>query len=230
MVNFRAYISTKPANKAVGSDKDWEHATKALINTVEKENLPYEIDEGGGAFYGPKIDLKLLDVLGREWQLSTVQFDFNLPTRFGLEYIGADGNSHTPYMVHRALFGSVERFFAMLIEHYKGDLPLWLAPTQVVVIPIADKYLSYAQDVTDQLKALGMRVEIDDSSERMQAKIRNSELQKIPLAIIIGEKEVDEKLISVRSRAKGDLGQMTVESFCNSQKEDLIMGTAKILS
>ncbi|MCL4140102.1 UNVERIFIED_CONTAM: hypothetical protein GTU68_060525 [Idotea baltica] len=227
--NFKAYISTRPEKKYVGELSDWENATNSLIETVQDLGLPYEIDEGGGAFYGPKIDLKLLDVLDREWQLSTVQFDFNLPKRFNLEYIGSDGNAHTPVMVHRALFGSAERFFAMLVEHYKGDLPLWLSPTQAVIIPISDKNHNYAYDVADKLKAMGMRVEVDDSSERMGAKIRNSELNKIPYGLIIGDKEAEDNTVSVRLRKEGDIGIMPPEEFFKSVEDKLSEGIPGII-
>lgn len=210
--NFKGYVSTRP-EKAVGSLEDWEMATAALKRIAEQVGLAYDIDEGGGAFYGPKIDLKVMDLLGREWQLSTIQFDFNLPERFGLEYIGEDGQPHRPYMVHRALFGSVERFIGMLIEHYAGAFPLWLAPEQAVVVPIADRHLPYAQQVALRLRATGMRIVVDEGNERMQAKIRNAELQKIPYVLVVGDKEEQAQTIAVRSRNREDLGTMTIEAF-----------------
>ena len=225
--DFKAYIATRPEKKAVGSLEEWENAQAILKETVTEENIEYEIDEGGGAFYGPKIDLKVKDALGREWQLSTVQFDFNLPERFGLEYAGSDGQAHRPVMVHRALFGSAERFFGMLIEHYGGVFPLWLAPIQVVMIPISDRHNAYAMEVARQLKAHGVRVTTDISNDRMQAKIRNAEMEKIPYLLVIGDKEVSDRNLSVRSREQGTLGKMTIEAFIEMTKEQREKGKAK---
>ena len=222
--DFKAYIATRPQNKFVGSAEEWDLATETLKLAVKSEGVKYEIDEGGGAFYGPKIDLKLLDSLGREWQLSTVQFDFNLPVRFGLEYIGADGKAHTPVMVHRALFGSFERFFAMLIEQYEGAFPLWIAPVQIVLVPIASRHGEYCRRVQQELKAAGLRVELDDSDERMQAKIRNAEMQKTPYVFVVGDKEVANQTVAVRGKAKGDLGPMSLAAFLDSIKGDLAAG------
>src|SRR5256714_10618035 len=185
--HFKGYISTRP-EKSVGSLEDWERAITTLKGVAQRVGLSYDIDEGGGAFYGPKIDLKVVDLLGREWQLSTIQFDFNLPERFGLEYMGEDGQTHRPYMVHRALFGSAERFVGMLIEHYAGAFPLWLAPEQVVLVPIADRHQSYAQEVAQHLRRAGMRILVDEGNDRMQAKIRHAELQKIPYVLVVGKK------------------------------------------
>lgn len=222
--DFKAYLATRPAKKFVGSEAEWDAAIETLKEAVEKEGLPYEVDEGGGAFYGPKIDIKVLDFLGREWQLSTVQFDFNLPKRFGLEYIGADGEAHTPVMVHRALFGSCERFFAMLIEHYEGALPLWLSPVQVTIIPIAERHLEYASAVQRELKTRKIRAKIDDSGERMQAKIRNSEIGKVPYAFILGDKEASNNAVSIRARQQGDLGSHTIDEFMAKITEQLALG------
>ncbi|MFO7536653.1 MAG: threonine--tRNA ligase, partial [Chloroflexota bacterium] len=169
LTEFNAFLSTQP-DKYVGNKEDWDKATEALRRAVETHDIPYEVDEGGGAFYGPKIDLKVNDALGREWQLSTIQFDFNLPERFELEYIGEDGKAHQPYMVHRALLGSMERFFGVLIEHYAGAFPLWLAPIQVVLVPIADRHVAYAEQVAADLRAAGLRVDVDAGSERMNKK------------------------------------------------------------
>ncbi len=177
--DFVAYLSTRP-EKSVGEPEQWAAAEAALKDSLERSGLPYELDEGGGAFYGPKIDLKVSDALGREWQLSTIQFDFNLPEGFDLTYIGEDGQPHQPYMVHRALLGSIERFFGMLIEHYAGAFPVWLSPVQAVVIPIADRHVAYAQEAARKLKQSGLRVEVDDGPERMQAKIRDAQTQKSP--------------------------------------------------
>ncbi len=181
LTDFRGYLSTRP-DKFVGDRADWERATAALRRALAEQELPYDVDEGGGAFYGPKIDLKVRDALGREWQLSTIQFDFNLPVRFGLQYTGEDGQPHQPYMVHRALLGSMERFFGVLIEHYAGAFPVWLAPVQAVVIPIStDKHLDYAHSVADRLTAAGLRAETDEGKDRMQAKIPPGAVAKGPL-------------------------------------------------
>ncbi|RRR70699.1 MAG: threonine--tRNA ligase [Candidatus Viridilinea halotolerans] len=210
--DFTAYLSTRPA-KYVGEVADWERATAALQRAVETHGLPYQVDEGGGAFYGPKIDLKVYDALGREWQLSTIQFDFNLPERFGLEYIGEDNLPHRPYMVHRALMGSVERFLGVLIEHYAGAFPLWLAPVQAMIIPITDNHVPFAEQVRDQMIAAGLRVELDLNRDRMQGKIRRAQLQKIPYMLIIGNKEQEAGAVAVRMRSGEDLGPIAVEAF-----------------
>jgi len=210
--DFKAYLSTLP-EKHVGETADWDRATEALRRAVEAHDLPYEVDEGGGAFYGPKIDLKVKDALEREWQLSTIQFDFNLAERFNLEFIGEDGQAHRPYMVHRALMGSIERFMGVLIEHYAGAFPLWLSPVQVQIIPIADRHIDYAGTLQQRMKALGLRVEMDASKDRMQAKIRNAQLQKIPYMLIIGDKEQTNNAVSVRMRSGEDLGSMPVDAF-----------------
>ncbi|CAG0934827.1 threonyl-tRNA synthetase [Thermoflexales bacterium] len=212
LTDFKAYLSTLP-EKYVGHPADWDKATEALRRAVEAHAIPYEVDEGGGAFYGPKIDLKVNDALDREWQLSTIQFDFNLPARFGLEYIGEDGKPHQPYMVHRALLGSMERFFGVLIEHYAGAFPVWLSPVQVVVIPIADRHGEYAQKVLTELKINGIRAEIDDSSERMQAKIRHAQLQKIPYMLVVGDKEAEAGAVAIRLRSGEDLKAKPLAEF-----------------
>jgi threonyl-tRNA synthetase len=227
--NFKGYISTRP-EKAVGSLEDWEMATTALKRIAAHVGLSYDIEEGGGAFYGPKIDLKVMDLLGREWQLSTIQFDFNLPERFGLAYIGEDGQPHRPYMVHRALFGSAERFFGMLIEHYGGAFPLWLAPEQAVIVPIADRNKPYAHEVAQNLRAAGMRIVVDEGEDRMQAKIRNAEMQKVPYVLVVGGKEEQAKTIAVRSHKEGDLGPMTVEGFLEVTRTDRLRGIPRPLS
>jgi threonyl-tRNA synthetase len=223
--DFTAYLSTRPAKKAIGSEEEWRKAEDALRAAVEGEGLKYQVDEGGGAFYGPKIDLKLLDALGREWQLSTVQFDFNLPARFDLEYVAEDGKMHRPHMVHRALFGSAERFFAMLIEHYAGAFPLWLAPVQAVVIPIAERHAAFGQEVAALLTEEGMRVEVNDSSERMNAKIRDAQIAKIPFALVIGDREVQNRTVSVRGREGGDQGAMSIEDFLKNTAAERARGT-----
>ncbi|HHX44399.1 MAG TPA: threonine--tRNA ligase [Chloroflexi bacterium] len=210
--NIRAYLATRP-EKAVGELERWEQATASLRKALEVEELPYDLDEGGGAFYGPKIDLKIKDVLGREWQMTTIQFDFNEPERFDMTYVGPDGEQHRPYMVHRALLGSLERFFGVLIEHYGGAFPLWLAPVQARLIPIADRHVDTARQVAERLRAVGLRVELDDSSDRMNAKIRAAQLQKIPYMLVIGDREVEEGTVSVRLRTNENLGAMAVADF-----------------
>lgn len=210
--DIHAYLATRP-EKAVGEPERWEQATASLRRALQTEGVAYDVDEGGGAFYGPKIDLKIKDALGREWQMTTIQFDFNEPERFDMVFIGADGKEHRPYMVHRALLGSMERFFGVLIEHYAGAFPLWLAPVQARIIPIADRHLGYAKDVLVKLKAAGLRAELDDSAERMNAKIRAGQLQKIPYLLVVGDREVAEGTVAVRLRTNENLGPMSVESF-----------------
>jgi len=210
--DIKAYLATRP-DDAVGEQARWDQAIEALKRAIAVEGLPYEMDEGGGAFYGPKIDLKLRDALGREWQMTTIQFDFNLPDRFDLKYIGADGQEHRPYMVHRALLGSLERFFGVLIEHYGGAFPAWLAPVQAVLIPIADRHNDYAHAVAARLKAAQVRVEVNDSSDRMQAKIRDAQLQKAPYMLVIGDREVENEAVAVRLRNGEDLGARSVDEF-----------------
>ncbi len=213
LTDFKAYLSTQPEH-SVGDPHQWEQATEALRQAIGAHQLPYEVDPGGGAFYGPKIDLKVYDALGREWQLSTIQFDFNLPARFGLSYIGEDGQPHQLYMVHRALFGSMERFFGILIEHYAGAFPVWLAPVQAVIIPIADdKHSDYGRAVAERLKRAGLRAALDDSKGRMQAKIRHAEVQKVPYMLIIGDKEQAAGAVAVRLRSGEDLGALPLETF-----------------
>ncbi|GAB4542744.1 MAG: threonine--tRNA ligase [Anaerolineae bacterium] len=216
---FNAYLSTRPEGKAAGDPSLWRDAEAALEASLKRAGIPYEIDEGGGAFYGPKIDLKIKDAIGREWQLSTIQFDFNLPERFDLTYIGEDGQEHRPYMVHRALLGSMERFFGVLIEHFGGAFPVWLAPVQAVLIPIADRHVSYARDVAARLKEAGLRVEVDDSSDRMGNKIRKAQEQKIPYMLVVGDKEVEAGSVAVRLRTNENLGPQPVEAFIAMAQE-----------
>jgi threonyl-tRNA synthetase len=201
-----------PENYA-GSREDWERATGALSSTLERMSIPFKRMEGEAAFYGPKIDVKLIDAIGRPWQLTTVQFDFNLPGRFGLEYVGEDGSRHQPLMVHRALWGSVERFFGILIEHYAGAFPLWLAPVQVAILPVSNKFSDYAKTVTSELGAAGIRATLDDRNEKLQAKIRDSEMQKIPYMAVVGGKEAEARTVSVRHHGKGDLGPQPLTEF-----------------
>jgi threonyl-tRNA synthetase len=209
---FKAYLATRPAD-AIGDPEKWDQAIAALKRAIAVEGVPYQIDEGGGAFYGPKIDLKLKDVLGREWQTTTIQFDFNMPDRFDMTYIGADGQEHRPYMVHRALLGSIERFFGVLLEHYGGAFPAWLAPVQAEVIPIAERHTAYALQVAGQLRAAGLRVEVDQSGDRMQAKIRAAQLEKVPYMLIVGDREAEGGKVAVRPRSGPDLGAQPVADF-----------------
>ena len=218
--DFKAYLGTKP-HDAIGEDAQWRDAEAALKDSLDRSGLDYEIDEGGGAFYGPKIDLKVKDAIGREWQLSTNQFDFNLPERFDLKYIGEDGQQHRPYMVHRALMGSMERFFGILIEHYGGAFPVWLAPVQAIAIPIADRHMDYAAEVIAKLKAAGIRATLDDRSERMNAKIRDAQKQKIPYMLVIGDKEIEDNQVALRLRSGENPGPMSLEAFLEKARQDI---------
>lgn len=209
---IQAYLSTKP-EKAVGDPARWEQATQSLRDALEAEGMTYEVDEGGGAFYGPKIDMKIKDALGRPWQLGTVQFDFNLPERFNLTYVGADGQEHQPYMVHRALLGSLERFFGILIEHYGGAFPLWLAPEQVRILPISEKVSEYAEKVRAELLDADIRVAIDNAPDKVGAKIRRAQMEKVPYMLVIGGREAEAGLVAVRSREKGDQGTVPLADF-----------------
>ena len=219
---YKVELSTwDPKDRAhyVGSDENWNFATGSLENVLKARGIPYKTIPGEAAFYGPKIDIKLVDVLGRLWQLSTVQFDFNLPARFELEYVGEDGERHQPVMVHRALFGSVERFFGVLIEHYAGAFPLWLAPVQIGLVPISERHLAYAEKVETELKAAGFRVEVDARNEKMNAKIRDLANQKVPYILVFGDKEESTGSVSVRTRGKGDQGSMPLTGFIAKAKE-----------
>ncbi len=209
--NFQAYLSTRNPEKAAGDPEDWEAPTEALRQSLEREGVPYVIDEGEAVFYGPKIDIKVKDALGREWQLSTIQFDFILPERFDLAYVGEDGEEHRPYMIHRALLGSMERFMGVLIEHHAGAFPVWLAPVQAVLIPIADRHAEYAREVAATMKEAGVRVEVDDRGERMNAKIRDAQMQKVPYMLVIGDREIEAGAVSVRLRSEEDLGSMQID-------------------
>lgn len=215
---IQAYLATRPS-KAVGDPQQWQMAEGSLRQALEGLGMAYQLDEGGGAFYGPKIDLWVKDALGRSWQLTTIQFDFNLPERFDLSFAGEDGKHHRPYMIHRALLGSIERFFGILIEHYAGAFPVWLAPAQVRLIPIADRHLLYAQMVETKLKERGLRVDIDDRPERMQAKIRDAQLQKVPYMLVVGDREAEEGTVSVRLRTEEDLGPKGADEFLSMALE-----------
>jgi threonyl-tRNA synthetase len=217
---IKAFLSTRP-DKAMGDPQQWADAQSALEAALVRDGIQYEIDEGGGAFYGPKIDLKVSDALGREWQLSTIQFDFNLPERFNITYIGEDGQPHRPYMVHRALLGSLERFFGVLIEHYAGAFPAWLAPVQVALIPIADRHNAYAREVAARLKRGGLRVQVEDGSERMQAKIRAAQGQKIPYMLVVGDQEMQQGQVALRLRNGDNPGPMSVDDFLALAQADI---------
>ncbi len=219
--DFRAYLSTRNPEKAIGTAEEWEAPTEALRMSLERAEIPYQIDEAEATFYGPKIDLKLRDALGREWQLTTIQFDFTLPERFDLNYIGEDGQEHRPYVIHRALMGSMERFMGVLIEHFAGAFPVWLSPVQAVIIPIADRHLEYAGTVAERLKEAGLRIEIDARSERMNAKIRDAQLQKVPYMLVLGDREAESGAVAVRLRSEEDLGAMPVEDFIKRAQDDI---------
>jgi threonyl-tRNA synthetase len=210
--NVSAYLATRP-EKAVGDPARWDAATASLREALKTAGIPFVVDEGGGAFYGPKIDLKVKDAIGREWQVSTIQFDFNLPERFQLTYTGEDGQEHRPYMVHRALLGSLERFFGILTEHYAGAFPFWLAPEQVRVLPLTDKQAGYAETICESLLAVDLRATVDRRSEKVGAKIRDAQMAKVPIMLILGPKEADQKTVSVRSRESGDMGAMAWEAL-----------------
>ena len=209
---FEVYLSTRP-EKAVGDPERWKVAEAALQRAIEAEGLAYEVDEGGGAFYGPKIDVKIKDALGRAWQCSTIQFDFNLPERFDMTFVGEDGREHRPFMIHRALLGSIERFFGVLVEHYAGAFPVWLAPEQVRLIPIADRHLDYARQVEAKLRAAHLRVKVDSSSSRMNAKIREAQMEKVPFMLILGDREVEEGTVSVRLRSGEKWNALPLDEF-----------------
>lgn len=219
--DYKIYVSTKPKDKYVGDDSMWAAATKALKEAVIAEGLDCDVDEGGGAFYGPKIDIKIKDALNREWQCSTIQFDFNEPERFDMTYVASDGSKKRPYMIHRALLGSIERFFGILIEHYAGAFPVWLAPVQAKIIPILEKHHDFAQKVADKLKEHDVDVEIDNRNEKIGFKIREAQLEKIPYMLVIGDKEFESESVAVRSRKDGDLGTMTVDSFVEKIVEEI---------
>ena len=216
---YDVMLSTRP-EKAVGEVEQWELATASLRNTLEARGIEYGVDEGGGAFYGPKIDIHIRDAIGRLWQCTTVQFDFNLPERFGLTYIGEDGREHRPYMVHRALLGSLERFMGVLIEHYGGAFPTWLAPVQAVVVPIAERHLEYARQVQEQIAGAGIRVETDDRNERMNAKIRDAQLQKVPYMLVVGDREAEAEAAAVRLRSGENLGAVPVSQVIERISSD----------
>ncbi|MDI6706753.1 MAG: threonine--tRNA ligase [Bacillota bacterium] len=214
---YHVELSTKPEN-AMGSDEDWERATKGLRDALEAKGMDYKLNEGDGAFYGPKIDFHLKDCIGRTWQCGTIQLDFQMPERFDLVYVGPDGEKHRPVMIHRTIFGSIERFIAILTEHYAGAFPAWLAPVQVKVLPITDKHNGYAEGIRERLTELGFRVEADLRNEKVGYKIREAQMEKIPFMLVVGDKEMESDTVSVRSRGKGDTGASSLEEFAGMLK------------
>ena len=223
---YHVELSTRPED-SMGSDEDWDMATEALRGALDDLGLPYVVNEGDGAFYGPKIDFHLEDSIGRTWQCGTIQLDFQLPLRFNLEYTGADGEKHRPIMIHRVIFGSIERFIGILIEHFAGAFPTWLAPVQVKMLPISDKYMDYAQKVLDELNNSGVRAEIDTRAEKIGYKIREAQMKKIPYMLVVGAKEEEDGLVSIRSRFEGDEGQKSLTDFLAAIKMEIQAKTAR---
>jgi threonyl-tRNA synthetase len=218
-VRFELSVRGGAENKGyLGADEDWENAETSLANALKERNISYERIEGEAAFYGPKIDIKIEDAIGRIWQLGTIQLDFNLPERFQIEYTGEDGQKHRPVMIHRALFGSIERFFGVLVEHYAGAFPFWLAPVQITVLPITDRINDYATSIVNELKQMGLRVESNLKSDKIGAKIRDAQINKVPFMIVLGDKELEDKTVAVRERKQGDLGVMSLEEFKDMAK------------
>ncbi|MCK5018847.1 MAG: threonine--tRNA ligase, partial [Candidatus Peribacteraceae bacterium] len=218
--DIRAFLSTRP-EKAVGEQKRWDFAQEVLERAIKKEGIDYELDEGGGAFYGPKIDLKIKDALGREWQLSTIQFDFNLPERFEMTFVGEDGKGHQPYMVHRALLGSIERFFGILVEHYAGHFPLWLAPVQVAILPVADVHEEYTEKVESVLKENGIRTLVLNPSDSLGKRIRTGEKNRIPYLLVLGDTEKVGLSVSVRNVRSKNQETVSLEDFVSKTVEDI---------
>ncbi len=221
LTDFEANLSTRP-EKYVGDPADWDAATDALRQALESQNLAYEVDEGGGAFYAPKIDIHVRDAIGRRWQLSTLQVDFQLPQRFDLRYAGGDNKEHRPYMIHRALFGAIERFFAILLEHYAGALPVWLAPVQAVVVPVADRHAPHAEKVAAELAAVGARVDVDGSDETVGAKLRHAHLQKVPYAVVVGDRDVEADTVGIKTREGDDRRDVPLAEFVASLVPELV--------
>ena len=217
---YHVELSTRPEN-SMGSDEDWNTATDALKSALDDLGLNYVVNEGDGAFYGPKIDFHLEDSIGRTWQCGTIQLDFQLPQRFEMEYVGEDGGKHRPIMVHRVVFGSIERFIGILIEHFAGKFPVWLSPTQVKILPITDRQLAYAKEIEDKMKAVGIRVKVDDRSEKIGYKIREAQMEKVPYMLVLGDKETEAGQVAVRRRDKGDMGAMGVDEFIATVANDI---------
>jgi threonyl-tRNA synthetase len=218
--DVRLELSTRPEQR-IGTDEMWDRAEAKLVSTLDQLGLSYELNPGDGAFYGPKVDMHMTDSLGRSWQLGTVQLDYSMPDRFGLTYTGADNQEHRPVMIHRALFGSYERFIGIMLEHYAGELPLWLAPVQAIVLPVSDRFSEYGASVRDMLRDGGLRVELDDRSESIGRKIRDAELRKIHYMLVVGEREEGDGSVSVREHRGGDLGDMSAESFIERVEGEL---------
>jgi threonyl-tRNA synthetase len=213
-------LSTRP-EEYLGEKTTWDHAEAELKKALEAAGQTYTIDEGDGAFYGPKIDFSVTDALGRKWQCATIQLDYQLPQQFELKYIGADNAEHRPVVIHRAIFGSFERFIALLLEHYAGALPLWLAPVQAIVLPISDRHLAYAESVRDRLRAAGLRVELDERQEKIGYKIREAQLQKVPYMLVVGDREAAEGTVSVRERSGGDKGAASIDAFIAGAQDEI---------
>lgn len=216
--DYEVNLSTRP-DKSVGTDEGWELATQALVEALNNKGWDYIEDEGGGAFYGSKIDIKIKDAIGRTWQCSTIQVDFNLPERFDMEYVADDASRQRPIMIHRAIFGSLERFYGILIENYAGDFPLWLAPIQVRLLPVSEAQREYGETIAANLKQAGYRVEIDSSGNRLGKQIRNAELEKIPVVAVVGNREVETQTLSIRTRQQGDIGTMNITELQESLAE-----------
>jgi threonyl-tRNA synthetase len=219
-LEYSVKLSTRPADY-LGEQATWDHAERSLKQALEASGTPYAINEGDGAFYGPKIDVDVTDAIGRKWQCATIQLDYQIPRQFELKYTGADNAEHQPVVIHRAIFGSFERFIAVLIEHYAGAFPLWLAPVQMIVLPIADRHAEYAKDVAARLNKAGFRVETDLRQEKIGYKIREAQLQKVPYMLVAGDREMAEGTVSVRSRSGGDLGAHGVDLFIGRASEEV---------
>jgi threonyl-tRNA synthetase len=217
---FTAKLSTRP-DEFMGEVATWDHAETQLRAALDRSGLSYTINEGDGAFYGPKIDFDVTDAIGRKWQCATIQLDYQQPENFDLKYTGADNAEHRPVVIHRAIFGSFERFIAILIEHYAGAFPLWLAPVQATVLPIADRHLEYARGVRDRLQAAGLRADLDDRQEKIGYKIREAQLQKVPYMLVVGDREAAEGTVSVRERSGGDKGASTVDAFVAAARTEI---------
>ena len=218
--SYKIELSTRPEN-SMGTEEQWEIATLALKEALDELGIEYKINEGDGAFYGPKIDFHLSDSLGRTWQCGTIQLDFQMPERFDLTYIGADNEKHRPIMIHRAIFGSIERFIAILTEHFAGAFPIWLAPVQIAILPIGNNQHDFAYGLADRMRSLGLRVDVDDRNEKIGYKIRETQLQKVPYMLIVGDKEIESNAVSVRSHKKGELGAMQIEDFINMATDEI---------
>jgi threonyl-tRNA synthetase len=225
--DVRVELSTRP-DKSIGTDEQWSEAETALAKALDEMGREYQVNEGDGAFYGPKIDFDVTDAIGRKWQCATIQLDYMQPENFELKYTGPDNTEHRPVVIHRAIFGSFERFIAILIEHYAGAFPLWLAPVQAIVLPIADRHAAYAQDVRQRLLAAGLRVQVDERQEKIGYKIREAQLQKVPYMLVVGDKEAGDGSVAVRSRSGGDLGSSPLDAFVASAQEEVHARSSKL--